>query len=141
MGGLSHLCVGISAPSLAMEENKPYAFHSGSGNSFEVLGGRRILEQKARHWQCLHKNCQSFHENPPGALHCSRKFRMLPAYRHPHVKLLPATRGPGIPFPSPCHGPALSSSLFTAGAVTAAGLSLWAAAERGFLSSCCISGA
>ena len=47
MGGLSHLCVGISAPSLAMEENKPYAFHSqGVGTPLRSLVAGEYLSKK-----------------------------------------------------------------------------------------------
>lgn len=43
-----------------------------SGSSFEGLGGRRTLEQKASRWQCLHKTISHL---MPWALRGSKKFR------------------------------------------------------------------
>ena len=53
MGGMSHLRGHLSSLLADGKETALYFPFMGSGSSFEVLGGRRTFEQKARH--CLHK--------------------------------------------------------------------------------------
>lgn len=101
-GGLSHLCVGLSAPSVVVEENKPHAFHSrGAGASLRPLVAEH-LSKKQGVGSVFIKTVHSFRGNLPRALRCFRKFRTLLTYRQPHVQWLPATCGTGIPSPSPC---------------------------------------
>lgn len=94
------------------KESTAYFPSMESGSSFEVLGGRRALEQKARHWQCLPKTISHLtgtspgHSMIPDNLEALEMCNLLLTYRHFHTQLLPAVHATGISS-LPAHCPAL----------------------------------
>lgn len=69
--GVSQLCVGTSASSLAMEKNQPYIFHSWRvGAPLRALVAEEHLNKK----QCLHKTISHLTETCPGPYVVPKNF-------------------------------------------------------------------